>query len=489
MMNKDSLLDQFNFINYEKRIQERVFVIFGKKYRSDIVKSLHWKMMIVDIVILLLAWFGGLLAFFSCENNMAFVYEPKDCSKLTCVKVVFNEEDGMRTGIKIARSLNVLFTIIILILLFIHYKYFVNFQKMKMNLKPEDTLFSSGYLKYMIVEMLLNLPCTPPWPTEPYIEVAQRNPLLPKPKVFLDNIITIILLIFRSYHIVKVIAFHSSYNTYENEKICLECNTPLNYLFLIKSEFKKRPIILVGIILVVSIFVFGYSVRSVEMFFMFNGDESKTQDWRYYWNGMWCVIITMSTVGFGDFYPISLLGRAIIVIASLWGTFLISLMVAALTLSIEFNPQEEVAYGTLKQANSEIIHGKMGTILLQGAWRYYFHVNKLEKTPSLNKDPVFRYNRSMLYLKLKKARDVFRVMKKDENEKYDALKIEWAVKKIDESINVEMDRIKSYQNTIKGVKELCREYYLNQQEIKNKMAILFREISEVTALKQRLKEN
>ena len=52
---------------------------------------------------------------------------------------------------------------------------------------------------------------------------------------------------------------------------------------------------------------------------------------------MWCIVITMTTVGFGDFYPSTHLGRMIGVMAALWGTFLVSLMVVALTNMAEFD--------------------------------------------------------------------------------------------------------------------------------------------------------
>ena len=53
---------------------------------------------------------------------------------------------------------------------------------------------------------------------------------------------------------------------------------------------------------------------------------------------MWCTIITMATVGYGDFYPATHLGRCIGVIACLWGNFIVSIMVVSLTFSSEFTP-------------------------------------------------------------------------------------------------------------------------------------------------------
>jgi len=62
---------------------------------------------------------------------------------------------------------------------------------------------------------------------------------------------------------------------------------------------------------------------------------------------MWCTIITMATVGYGDYYPETHIGRAIAVFACIWGNFLISLMVVSLTISSEFNPSQRKAYDNI----------------------------------------------------------------------------------------------------------------------------------------------
>lgn len=55
---------------------------------------------------------------------------------------------------------------------------------------------------------------------------------------------------------------------------------------------------------------------------------------------MWLIMITMTTVGFGEGYPSTHLGRFIGVCACLIGMLLISLMVVSLTLSSEFTQEE-----------------------------------------------------------------------------------------------------------------------------------------------------
>jgi hypothetical protein len=53
------------------------------------------------------------------------------------------------------------------------------------------------------------------------------------------------------------------------------------------------------------------------------------QDYSYIWNGIWLVVVTMTSVGFGDYYPRSHLGRFIIIITTFWGVFLISMCIVS----------------------------------------------------------------------------------------------------------------------------------------------------------------
>jgi hypothetical protein len=55
----------------------------------------------------------------------------------------------------------------------------------------------------------------------------------------------------------------------------------------------------------------------------------------------------MTTVGYGDFFPISNLGRIIGILACLWGVFIVSIFVVTLTNLLEFTKQEGKSYEIL----------------------------------------------------------------------------------------------------------------------------------------------
>jgi voltage-gated potassium channel len=64
---------------------------------------------------------------------------------------------------------------------------------------------------------------------------------------------------------------------------------------------------------------------------------------------MWVSFLTMSTVGYGDYYPITYIGRLMAILSCIWGNFLQSLFVVSLISSAEFTKIEYRAYDKIKR--------------------------------------------------------------------------------------------------------------------------------------------
>ena len=62
---------------------------------------------------------------------------------------------------------------------------------------------------------------------------------------------------------------------------------------------------------------------------------------------MWNVIVTLATVGYGDYVPKSSLGRLFASILCFWGTFIVSYFVVTVTNMLTFAPPEEKSYTLL----------------------------------------------------------------------------------------------------------------------------------------------
>ena len=163
-----------------------------------------------------------------------------------------------------------------------------------------------------------------------------------------------------------------------------------------KSLLKDKPIISIVLLFAVSIFIFGYMLRNTELAFIVDVEQNKFQNWTNIWNGFWCITITIFTVGYGDYYPHTHFGRIITIIACLWGTFLVSLMVVAITNSMELSPQQLTAYNEIKQSILEQKYKEKALTLI----RYYYNARSLSEEGEDLSDSELKEKQKKISLKL-----------------------------------------------------------------------------------------
>lgn len=68
-------------------------------------------------------------------------------------------------------------------------------------------------------------------------------------------------------------------------------------------------------------------------------------------NSLWVTLITIATVGYGDFYPITDLGRFSMSICVIWGVSNTSLFTAMLTSMLEAESSEEMVWAVLEKTS------------------------------------------------------------------------------------------------------------------------------------------
>lgn len=94
---------------------------------------------------------------------------------------------------------------------------------------------------------------------------------------------------------------------------------------------------LITVVFFTSIFMFAFTLRICERPVNLILGEENGMDFESVENSIWCVIITMTTVGYGDFYPRTLFGRILDIIIAIWGIFIVSMMVVVLSNTLESN--------------------------------------------------------------------------------------------------------------------------------------------------------
>mmetsp|Transcript_18650 Transcript_18650/g.17741 ORF Transcript_18650/g.17741 Transcript_18650/m.17741 type:complete len:273 (+) Transcript_18650:327-1145(+) len=237
-----------------------------------------------------------------------------------------------------------------------------------------ETLRTSGLMKNMLFELLLCSIHSLPKVNKVFYVANQTRDI----QYSLDMLCTYVTLT-RVYFIWRIFGRYSVWRNERAEGVCNDCHCESGTAFAVKCELKERPYTIIIVCFLISICLFGYAIRAAEIPYMYESE----QDWNYIWNSMWCTIITMCTVGYGDFYPSTHLGRFFAILACILGNFLISLMVVSLTVSSEFNPPERKAYDNIIKELSLVEHQVLAKNVIVSLLRYKVAYTKHESKKSI----------------------------------------------------------------------------------------------------------
>ena len=166
---------------------------------------------------------------------------------------------------------------------------------------------------------------------------------------------------FKSYIIIRLYTYFSKYMTETSKYLCYDSNTNSGIHFSFKCELKSRPFTILFIILISTVILFGYSLRNFEYFsipknFIYGTFKGEGNDQNYLKdliNSIWMIIVTMTTVGYGDFFPSENYGRLICILSYLIGCILVSLTVVSLAIISEFSEREKNCYSIIKKINAD----------------------------------------------------------------------------------------------------------------------------------------
>lgn len=138
------------------------------------------------------------------------------------------------------------------------------------------------------------------------------------------------LCIFRLCYSFKLFKNFTKWTTLQSENICDNYACEANSSFAFKALQKEYPFITLTLIFLLTCICFGFSLRIYELLF-WESKEFKEQDWTYSWNAVWCIFVSMTTVGYGDFFPNTHLGRFIVILACIIGTYFVSMLMVFMT--------------------------------------------------------------------------------------------------------------------------------------------------------------
>eukprot|EP00347_Sterkiella_histriomuscorum_P008005 403346731 len=242
----------------------------------------------------------------------------------------------------ILRSFSSVLTILTILLSIRHYYLtYLNYKKSG-RLIQDVPFWKSYFMRYMLVEIFVisihNLPKTN------YIIFINNETRVLRYSV---NAFIVLFMTVRIYLFLRLVARFTKWRTDHADLICQIEGFQANTTFALKAMLKHIPYqLLLSITMPYYVDEFYYEGKLIQQI---PETYAKYQDYSFLWNGWWLVMVTMTTVGFGDYYAVTSFGRATTFLACYTGTFIVSMTMVTMYNSKDFSQQEKKSFVLLKR--------------------------------------------------------------------------------------------------------------------------------------------
>lgn len=151
--------------------------------------------------------------------------------------------------------------------------------------------------------------------------------------------------VIRYWYIIKFLIISSYYYSPRMQRFSAMYQTELNLSFAMKCILKSHPLICLIIMFLSNICMGGYMIRIWERY----GNPLPSASFDSYENCIWYAFITMCTVGYGDFFAGSSVGRLVVCFVAVSGVFIMSTLTVVMTDNFTFEGGELKAFNMLWQ--------------------------------------------------------------------------------------------------------------------------------------------
>ena len=207
--------------------------------------------------------------------------------------------------------------------------------------------------------------------------------------VYSVNSIMSILGLFKIWFIIKFYLIIGTFSEPRTRRVGEMNNVYVGLLFSIKSTMVKQPYRIFFILLIIGLLFSVFSLRVFER----ELDFITKLDFGNYWNTCWCLIITILTVGYGDYVPSTSPGRFIVVATTFYGVFLASMLIVSLTNFLIFNENEKNTFLLIKRIKLKEEQERLSAKLLVKYIKLFVNMKKNrvtnDKAVATRKDIMF----------------------------------------------------------------------------------------------------
>jgi hypothetical protein len=215
------------------------------------------------------------------------------------------------------------------------------------------------------------------------------------------NSILGIFCLFRLWFTIKLYLVKSKYMNPRSHRICEMNRFDINFAYIMKANMNKIPLVMYTLFFVNILVFCSFSLRVFER----DLDDHTLKNFSSYFNVLWCIVITMTTVGYGDYFPSTIFGRLIMIFACISGVFLISMLVVSVTNLLNFEEGEKTAFLLLDRIS---LNEKKQDIAASLIMKYIRLLHALKSGKYNKNDGKIIYMRDDFLLNLVELREINR---------------------------------------------------------------------------------
>lgn len=158
----------------------------------------------------------------------------------------------------------------------------------------------------------------------------------------------------------------------------------LSMIFAFKCLIIHYPIKMLFLLILLTSFPLSMMLQIVEgpIFYQLKKNESNSFKFNNYQNLLdcyWNFFSIITTVGYGDYFPLTNMGRFLVIIISLVGIILVSLMIMTLQNSLTFESKEERSKKFVDRIYAKSQIGVMGSDYFKSTLSFLVHRTKFMK--------------------------------------------------------------------------------------------------------------
>ena len=254
----------------------------------------------------------------------------------------FNVTTPLTTSLRMMVTIS---TCVLMIPLFFHMRFNHTLGVLTGKAKVGVNILKTSYFRGFLGEVFINMIHCPPFMDSTFSFTQIDYTVTYSLDLILSN-----LMIVRIYLALRLFAHYTKWRSEIAMKYCEKEGCEANTVFAMKASLKESPYLSLLIAFLLSSLLLGIPVMNFENplneYLNLLGGGASAQTFSL-WNSVWYVVITMTTVGFGDFFARSHVGRFAAVLSIFWGIFLTSMMVVTLTNSMTLDAKESRAFNIL----------------------------------------------------------------------------------------------------------------------------------------------